>query len=605
MARIKILPEHLTNKIAAGEVVQRPASIIKELVENSLDAQARQILIVVKNGGKTLCEVCDDGVGMEQDDLLLAFERYATSKIANEEDLLNIRTLGFRGEALASIAAVAMVTARSTARGAESGYQLTVDGGVFRDLKPCPPQEGTLISVRNLFYNIPARRKFLKSAEVEYRHIVEIIQKFALAYPEVDFNFRHNERQIYDLHAESLPDRIANLFTGNYAENLLPVEHRVGTMQVSGYLGNLNLVRARSGEQFLFVNRRFVTDRLMNHAIISGYGGLLSRNEYPFYCLNLTVAPETVDVNVHPTKMEVKFRDQDQVYQLLKQAVEKTLQSSPQVAPNWGQWAPHTYYVPSGAPRGVPIPDDRSSHSEGEETLSTTYPYSPGEQTNQVSLTFTPPEREKWQERARRFTTQELPTPPQEEFQPVISVFQVHNKYIISQVKTGLVIIDQHVAHERILYEEALEAMQRKAWSAQDLLFPVVVELTPTDFSILLQILPFVEKLGFRLKEFGKNTVLVEAVPAGLRWGNEQSILKELIDQYQQYGTKDTSIQEKIAAAYACKAAVKSGDALRPEEMQNLVDHLFATKNPYFCPHGRPIIVNLSLKELDKRFERE
>lgn len=578
----------------------RWASSGKELVENSLDAGARNIIVVVKNGGKLLCEVSDDGEGMSQDDLLLAFERYATSKIASEEDLIKIQTLGFRGEALASIAAVAMVSARTTLRGAASGYQLNIEGGVFRDLKPCPPQEGTLISVRNLFYNIPARRKFLKGAEVEYRHIVEIIQKFALAYPEVNFRFVHNERQVYDLHAEPLNERIANLFTQTYADNLVPIQKEAGELRVTGYLGSLNLVRARSGEQFLFVNRRFITDRLMNHAIISGYGGLLSRHEYPFYCLNLALPPEAVDVNVHPTKMEVKFRDQDRVYQFLKQAVEMALQNIKQVAPDLGTFTPRHYYAADQLPS--PKPHRVSQNPEDHPSRQNISP--PAAPANQGSLSFTPAEKEKWQERVRRFATQDLAGAPVEEFQPVISVFQVHNKYIVSQVKSGLVIIDQHVAHERILFEEAMEAMQKKAWNAQELLFPVVVELTPTDFSVLLQILPFIEKLGFRLQEFGKNTVLVKAVPAGLRWGNEQAILQEIIDQYQQYGTKDTSIQEKVAAAYACKAAVKSGDALRPEEMQNLVDHLFATKNPYYCPHGRPIIVNLSLKELDKRFER-
>ncbi len=603
MAKIRILPEHLTNKIAAGEVVQRPASLVKELVENSLDAGATDIVVVIKNGGKSLCEVSDNGEGMSKDDLLLAFERYATSKIATVEDLINIRTLGFRGEALASIAAVAMVTAHSTLRGADTGYQLHIEGGTFREIKPCPPQEGTLIAVRNLFYNIPARRKFLKSAEVEYRHIVEIIQKFALAHNQVSFKLIHNDREIYNLRAESQTDRIANLFNDEYAANLVPIEWQAGELKVTGYLGNLNLVRARGGEQFLFVNQRFVTDRLMNHAIITGYGSLLSRNEYPFYCLNLALPPDAVDVNVHPTKMEVKFRNQDEVYQFLHQGVTRALQASDHVMPNLGRFAPAHYYSPPDLPKG------RTTAWPSESSSGVKKP--PAVQTdalpagNQSSLSFAPPvEKEKWQERARRFAEQTKTITDSDDFQPVIRVFQVHNKYIVSQVKSGLVIIDQHVAHERILFEEALEAMSQGNWRAQQLLFPVVLEMTPTDFSTLLQILPFLEKLGFRLKEFGKNTVLVEAVPAGIRWGNEQSILKEILDHYQEYGTKDTSIQERVAAAYACKAAVKSGDALQPEEMQNLVDHLFATKNPYFCPHGRPIIVNLSLKELDKRFER-
>lgn len=604
MSKIKILSENLTNKIAAGEVVQRPASIVKELVENSIDAGADEIIVVIRNGGKTLCEVVDNGEGMNRDDLLLAFERYATSKIATVEDLTNIHTLGFRGEALASIAAVAIVTAISTLRGANEGYELRVEGGAFRDIRPTSPKPGTTISVRNLFYNIPARRKFLKSAEVEFRHIVDVMQEFALIHHDLRFIFIHNDREIYKLSPSSLAERIANLFAPEYSQNLLPVESVADDLKVTGYIGNLNLVRARRGEQFLYINRRFVNDRLMNHAIISGYGGLLARSEFPFYCLNLELPPEQIDVNVHPTKMEVKFREQDRVYQFLKQATANSLRSITNVIPDLGTFAPHHYYTTPPPPKGtqiqIPAPDQSPSKQSEFDSSRKTFdvpdveipptPFAAGDST-------------KWQERARRFVEQGE-TSEADDFRPSVAVYQVHNKYIISQVKSGLVIIDQHVAHERILFEEAQESMRGENWKAQQLLFPVVVELTVNDFSTLLEILPFLEKLGFRMREFGKQTVAVEAVPAGLRWGNENIIIREILDHYQEFGTKDTSIQDKVAASYACKAAIKSGDPLTTEEMQNLVDRLFATSNPYFCPHGRPIIINLSLKELDKRFER-
>jgi len=606
MSKIKILSENLTNKIAAGEVVQRPASIIKELVENSIDAGADEIIIIIRNGGKTLCEVVDNGEGMNRDDLLLSFERYATSKIATVEDLVNIRTLGFRGEALASIAAVAIVTALSTLRGADEGYELRIEGGTFRDIKPASPKPGTTISVRNLFFNVPARRKFLKSAEVEFRHIVDIMQKFALIRHDLRFVFIHNDREVFNLSASSLAERIGNLFAPKYGQSLLPVEAVAGELKVTGFVGNLNLVRARRGEQFLYVNRRFVSDRLMNHAITSGYGGLLARSEYPFYCLNLEIPPEQIDVNVHPTKMEVKFREQERVYQFLKQATEEGLRSVTNVIPDLAAFAPRHYYAPTPLPKSAQMQIPVSSHSSA---APGTPSFEKSENDADSSLIEKPPtpfaagDKEKWQERARRFTEQGE-TAISDDFRPSVAVYQVHNKYIISQVKSGLVIIDQHVAHERILFEEALESMRGEHWKAQQLLFPVIVELTVTDFSALLEVLPFLEKLGFRIKEFGKQTVAVEAVPAGLRWGNENAIIREILDHFQEFGTKDTSIQDKVAAAYACKAAIKSGDSLTTEEMQSLVDRLFATKNPYYCPHGRPIIVNLSLKELDKRFER-
>jgi len=607
MSKIKILSENLTNKIAAGEVVQRPASIIKELVENSIDAGADEIIVVIRNGGKSLCEVVDNGEGMNRDDLLLAFERYATSKIATVEDLGNIQTLGFRGEALASIAAVAVVTATSTLRGAAEGYELRIEGGSFREIRPSTPKPGTTISVRNLFYNIPARRKFLKSAEVEFRHIVDIMQKFALIRPDLRFIFIHNDHEIYTLTAESLPERIGHLFAPEYSQSLLPVEAESGDLRVTGFSGNLNLVRARRGEQFLFVNRRFVTDRLMNHAITSGYGGLLARSEFPFYCLNLEIPPEQIDVNVHPTKMEVKFRDQDRVYQFLKQATENSLKSITNVIPDLAAFAPKHYYSQPPLPKGTQI-QIPSPLRPTPAISSVNHAAQPGPapelpEIEQTAKPFAAGDREKWQERARRFAEQNQPDETAD-FRPSVAVYQVHNKYIISQIKSGLVIIDQHVAHERILFEEAQASMRGEQWKAQQLLFPVVLELTVTDFSTLLEVLPFLEKLGFRMKEFGKQSVAIEAVPAGLRWGNEKVIIREILDYYHEFGTKDTSIQDKIAAAYACKAAIKSGDPLTTEEMQNLIDRLFATRNPYFCPHGRPIIVNLSLKELDKRFER-
>jgi len=603
MSKIRILSEQLTNKIAAGEVVQRPASLIKELVENSIDADSTEITVVIKNGGKSLCYVIDNGEGMSKDDLLLAFERYATSEISTVDDLLNIRTLGFRGEALASISAVSIVNAISTLRGADTGYELRIEGGKFRDVKPHSPEPGTSISVRNLFYNVPARRKFLKSREVEFRNIVEVMRKFAMIHPNIRFTFIHNEKEIFRLRAENAKDRIEHLFSSEYGKYLLPIENESDVLSVSGFIGNLNLVRARRGEQYFYVNNRFVTDRYMNHAIVSGYSGLLSRGEFPFYCIHLTIPPEMIDVNVHPTKMEVKFRNQGMVYQFLKNSVEESLKEITRVIPNLGKFSPRSYYSPP------PIPKTQGK-IDTQEAISPTSDFrEKGKRKDIFKQTEIPMhfsrkvDQRKWTERAERFHDVYKPT-VDDTFQVDVPLYQIHNKYIISQIKSGLVIIDQHVAHERVLYEEAIESMENENWKAQQLLFPQILELSVTDFSMLLEILPFLEKIGFRMKEFGKNTIAIEAVPAGMKWGNEGTIIKEILDSYQDFGTKETSIQSKVAASFSCKAAIKSGDSLTDEEMRNLVDRLFATKNPYFCPHGRPIIINLTIEELDKRFER-
>lgn len=612
MSKIKILSDQLTNKIAAGEVVQRPASLVKELVENSLDAGAGEITVVVKNGGKSLCQVIDNGEGMSKDDLLLAFERYATSKIATTEDLMAIRTLGFRGEALASIAAVAIVNAVSTEKGAENGYELRIEGGSFREIKPVAATPGTNITVKNLFYNVPARRKFLKSRDVEFRHIVDIIRKFSMIHPQVQFTLIHNDREVFRLRPESLVDRIVNLYSGEYRDNLIRIDETRAGMTLSGYIGNLNLVRARRGDQYLFVNNRFVSDRLMNYAISTAYSNLVSRGEYPFYCLHLQLDPAAVDVNVHPTKMEVKFREQNSVYRFLEDSVKSGLKEVMNVIPDLARFAPEHYYAPLPVSRpdqtDKTVPVSEGEETEGQKPLSDgdilPRPETRPERQTEMPLHFSQRKPAgQWTERARRFVEQGLPE-SEAEYHPDVPLYQLHNKYIITQVKSGLVIIDQHVAHERILYDNAIKAMSERPWKGQQLLFPQIVELSVTDFSLLLEVLPFLEKIGFSLREFGKNTVALEAVPAGMTWGYESTIIKEILDHYQEFGTKDTSIQSKVAASYSCKAAIKSGDKLTQEEMRNLVDNLFATQNPYFCPHGRPIIVNLTLKELDKRFER-
>lgn len=578
MGNIRILSDELRNKIAAGEVVERPASVVKELIENSIDAGATEIEVVVAGGGNVSILVADNGHGLDREDLALAFSRHATSKIVSHEDLQRIKSLGFRGEALASIASVAKVRAISTVDGSEEGNELVIMDGKIEEPVPASIQRGTSIAVSDLFFSVPARRKFLKSPRVEFKHIIQTVRRFSLSYPQLSFRLVSDNREILNLQPETIEERIAKVFDPTYRNNILPVDYEKEPFHVHGFVGNLNLVRKRRGEQFLFLNGRYIVDTLMNSAIYSAYQSLISRGEFPFFVVNLDMPCDHVDVNVHPVKIEVRFRDEWRVYHVLKSAVTDAISDILGTIP------------------------DFSFPSRGRE------PVQPGQQGGkQETKSFSAPgsiSQGRTVERAKEYVKTFASRVSDEERMNLENIWQVHGKYIVSEIRSGLVIIDQHVAHERVLFEQAMAAMEGSAIPSQSLLFPQVVELPPDDYAVLLELLSYLEKIGFRMKEFGKNTVLIEGVPSEMGWGNEKTILKEIIDDYQAHHREYASYREGIAASFSCQAAVKAGDKLSKEEMQTLVDRLFATKHPYYCPHGRPIIVNLSLDELDRRFER-
>lgn len=589
MSRIHILPDILCNKIAAGEVVQRPASVVKELVENAIDAESRRIEISIKNGGRDLIQVIDDGIGLSEEELGLALERHATSKIAEIEDLFRIRTMGFRGEALPSIASVSMMELVSRARGSEGAFALEVQAGKIGKVQPIAWEMGTRITVKNLFFNVPARLKFLKAKRTELNHIIDRVKPLALIYPQIAFKLTADKKVIFDLRAGKPEDRVAAIFGSEYGDKIIEVNESRGNIHVSGFIGNLDLVRVARGEQYLSINERPISDRLINNAVYQAYKSVIQRGEFPFYALNITVPLNEVDVNVHPTKTEVKFNDEWRVYHVVKETVENGLrqimkvmpglQDRPPMAPLFATSdtvSPQTTFVTP--PQGQYPPQDQGRSLEESEIL----------------------------QKARQFSQvldrDPVETKPQR--QQGGFIWQVHNKYILSQINNGIAIIDQHVAHERILYEEALRDMDENKGTSQQLLFPATQEFSADDYNILVDIIPSLNTLGFRLREFGPQTVLVEAVPTGMRGGSEGAILKEIIDYYRENRVFDYSPSKRLAASYSCKAAVKAGDPLTEEEMRVLVDRLFATENPFYCPHGRPIIVNLSIDELDKRFER-
>ena len=578
MKPILSLPEDLRNKISAGEVIERPASVVKELLENSIDAGATEITVVVEKGGHQLIQVRDNGHGITADGLAQAFLRYTTSKISKVDDLFKIRTLGFRGEALASIASVSEINVSSSVD-ESAGYQMDLVDGVTDAIKAAPPIGGTEITVRNLFYNTPARKKFLKSATTEFRQIVKMLRRFGLEFPEVSFQLMHNDKTILNLTPENLEERIIALTDPSYRDQLLPVNMIKGDYNISGFVGTLNLVRGRPGDQYLFVNRRFIQNRLLNSAVYAAYESLVKRGEYPFSLLNLMLPPDQLDVNVHPRKIEVRFTDEWRIYHVVKSAVREALTSILATIPSFEQ------HVGQMVTFGKEIdPNQR-----------------------QEPLWFTPAKQSESGADLQRAKEYVSNLADQKEEANAIEgsiMWQVHDKYIISQINSGLVIIDQHVAHERVLFEDALLAFDSTPLSAQTLLFPEILEFSTDEYSVLLDILPYLEKLGFRMKENGQNKILLEAIPSDMGWGNENSVIKDIIDHYVANREKSSSYVENLAASFACHAAVKAGDSLTIEEMQVLVNRLFATKHPYYCPHGRPIIVQLSLEELDQRFER-
>ena len=577
------LSKDLRNKISAGEVVERPASVVKELLENSIDAGSSEIEIVLEKGGHQTIQVRDNGCGMAADDLPASVKRYHTSKISELDDLFAINTLGFRGEALASISSVADLSIISS-NGNGEGAELPIKSGKLGKVQPAPEIGGTEITIRNLFYNTPARKKFLKSPRVELRKVIDVVRRFGLSYPEVSFSLISDDKKIISVLSESLEERINSLFDKTYRKNLLSITITKGDYTFTGFVGNLNLVRRRPGEQYLFLNRRFIKDRLLNSAVYSAYRSLVKRGEFPFFVINLAIPADQVDVNVHPMKIEARFKDEWRVYHVLRSGVNDTIQPILKTIPDLEkrQYDYQSYFKETTTQKDSKQAKMNFRRQEPIENIL---------QTTQLK-------------RAKDYASN-LAIPGTEADNIIIDrIWQVHSKYIISEINSGLVFIDQHVAHERVLYEEAMMAFESTSMASQTLLFPELLEFSSDEFDGLLDILPYLEKIGFKVKKVGDYSISVEATPSDVSWGNERQVIRDIIDDFLETRKTSSSYKESIAASFACKAAVKAGDKLTHDELQLLVNRLFATEHPYYCPHGRPIIVQMSLEELDKRFER-
>jgi DNA mismatch repair protein MutL len=597
---IKLLPDSVANQIAAGEVIQRPASVVKELMENAVDAGGRNISVIIKDSGKTLIQVTDNGCGMSETDARLSFERHATSKISSAKDLFAITTKGFRGEALASIAAVAMVELKTRKEGIETGTLVVVNGSKVEAQEPCSCPVGSGFSVKNLFYNVPARRKFLKSDSTELRHIIIEFQKVAIAHSEIRFSLHHNGSEVYNLTPGNHRQRIIGVFGKQINQELITLETDTSLISIRGFIGKPESARRTYGEQFFFVNNRFMKHPYFHKAVAEAYQNILPADAIPSYFIFMESDPASIDINIHPTKTEIKFEDERSIWQILMAAVREAL----------GRFN----IVPSldfdnEALIDIPV---RSSTEK--------IPEPPG---IEINPRFNPFEREElayqrpdFIERFERENTANweklYSTLEKEDENPESAgkireaerkFFQIKNKYIVCPVKSGLMLIDQKRAHERVLYERFMECLSKNRPVSQTELFPLTIELDPVDYSVLEEIRNDLKILGFTIDFAGENKILLKGRPSNSVSADLVEMLEIIIEEYKSTRTDPSAgAKEKLAAAMAGASAIPYGKALVQSEMENLFDSLFACSAPNYSPKGKSVINIITLDDLDKKF---
>ncbi|MEM9991848.1 MAG: DNA mismatch repair endonuclease MutL, partial [Bacteroidota bacterium] len=625
---IQLLPDSIANQIAAGEVIQRPASVVKELLENAVDAGSTKIQLIVKDAGKTLIQVVDDGCGMSETDARMAFERHATSKIRTVKDLFTIRTMGFRGEALASIASVAQVELRTRRQPDDLGTRLVIEASHLKVQEVCQVAVGTNFAVKNLFYNIPARRNFLKSNTVEMRHITEEFQRVAIANPSIFFSLVHNNTEVFHLQSGNLRQRLVGILGNASNKKLVPLTEETELVNINGFIGKPEFARKTRGEQFFFVNGRFIKSGLLHHAILGAYEDLLPKEQFPLYVIFIEINPKHVDINVHPTKQEIKFDDEKMVYNYLKVAVRHAL-GRYSVAPELDFEQDPLF----ARTRGVTTINTEATNFydtrlESDVQTSTKTPYTlrasgmnrreRNNLKNWEKLYEGMGETAATSEQDASQVAPDATAPPapvsftiaseisQETSGGTLEMddanhsfstkqkkpYQLHNQYIVSQIKSGFLLIDQQAAHERILYERYLAQFQQKQVSTQAKLFPVNIELPTEDASLLRELLEVIRGLGFDIHEFGGNTFTIHGVPAELaEQEQEQWMIEKLLEQFKENMDLDLELWQNAASALACSAAISRGKHLEIEEMDILVAQLFACEMPFTSPRGRKCFV--------------
>jgi DNA mismatch repair protein MutL len=611
MSKIRVLADHVANQIAAGEVVERPASVAKELVENSIDAGATRITIEIEAGGRRLLKVSDDGEGMVRDDAILAFERHATSKIHETDDLAAIGTLGFRGEALASIASVAKVELTTCLEGANAATRVTIDGGRMRDVKDAAHPRGTTIIVRDLFFNIPARRKFLRSEATETYHLTNLVTHYALAHPEIAFTFVNNGREVVrTAPAKDLRERAYQIFGEEFLKNLLEVDGGEPQFaRVSGFVSAPRDRRTSRDSQYLFVNRRFVRDRMIGRALSEAYRSILPHGVYPAALLFIETPLEEVDVNVHPAKTEVRFRRQAAVADAVRESVRAALASASYVPPPEPPRISEPMMTATAAvssitpqpriefmPPPPPAPPRPPAEPSGDEIARDIEIML--QSASQTVKSVVPP-LDSAEKLAREVTPESLS-------KNIRPLGQLEESFIIATDDEGLLLIDQHVAHERVLFDKyrALETERRT--DSQQLLVPETFDLTPAQAAVFDDLVPELEKYGFELMRLSGRTVAIRAVPADLPGSEARNMLFELLETVdaEKKSTARETLRDEIAASLACHAAIKVNMPLAPEKMRWLIDRLLQTSSPTTCPHGRPVILRLSTRDILKGFHR-
>lgn len=606
---INLLSDHIANQIAAGEVIQRPSSAVKELLENAIDAGATEIQLVIKDSGKELLQIIDNGCGMSPTDARMSFERHATSKIKDINDLFSIRTMGFRGEALASVAAVAQVEMRTAKQDAELGSRIVIEGSDVKLQEACVTPPGTNIMVKNLFYNVPARRNFLKSNTTEFRHIVDEFTRVALAHPKIAFRLRHNNTDQFHLDGGSLKARVIGLLGGSYEKNLVPVEEKTDLLNISGFIGKPEAATRTRGMQFFFINNRFIRNSYLHHAVVQAYEGLIEKESFPFYVLFLEVDPARVDVNVHPTKQEVKFEDDRLMYAYLNAAVKHAL-ARYNIAPSLDFTLSPEIQKLSAVQ--LPVTDTQKSKTEKG------YLYNTFTQSNQAHFIDKKDGMKQWKELYSIANTipsasnTELPEQQETQVQQTLqgsskqtvetghNILLVQGSMLLTTVKSGLMLIHIRRAQERIWFERLLAEWNNGNAASQQVLFPVSLELPPQDAILLNEVLPDLAKIGFDIAPFGKNTFVVQGVPSELPAGEEKNVLDEVIDQLKHESPDAVDKRSEFLLVNMAKRLSRNKEAIIQPEMQRaLIDELFACTQPEYTPGGKKVFTMIRKEELD------
>lgn len=595
---IRLLPDTVANQIAAGEVIQRPSSAVKELMENSLDAGATFIQLIIKDAGKTLVQVTDNGSGMSGTDARMSFERHATSKISSADDLFAIRSMGFRGEALASIASVAQVEMKTRRKEDEAGTVLEIEGSKVVRQEPTACPEGTTIMVKNLFFNVPARRNFLKSNAAETKHIIEEFHRLALSRSDLSFALHHDGFEVHRLHQGNLRQRITGLYGSSYNDRLVPVQEETTILKLSGFILKPEFARKTRGEQYFFVNNRFIKNPYLHHAVADAFDDLIPHGSFPSYFLFIEIDPAKIDVNIHPTKTEIKFEDDRSVYAIMRAAVKRSL----------GKFS-ITPSLDFDQEPGIQIPVSQYRETPKVPVIRVNPGFNPF--MTDPAPTSDRPRATGWQKLYEGLSSEQVTGNPQE-LLPVETaestcrvIGQLENRYLIAQMNGSLLLIERQAAHERIIYERNLALLSQAPAISQQELFPQTLEFPYDDFVMLCELAPDIRKLGFDLREFGNNTFVLNAVPAGIDPGTEKQLIDSILESYKNFqGGQRLPGQESLLRSVARNLAVKAGQPMENREMQKLADELMQCSEPSYSPSGKPVIITFSTQEIEKKFQQ-